>query len=130
MTLVTEPADGVWLPLAEAAVALNCSPDTVRRRIKKADLEHRLEQGRYLVHVEHQQLARNGRAIVEDLHPSVKALLDYIRERDVVRDSEVAQLRLELARARADLVVAQAALPPKRAWGPFEWMRQLWATQT
>ena len=39
-----------------------------------------------------------------EVEPTVQALLAYLRERDQQRDSEVAQLREDLARARADLV--------------------------
>lgn len=39
-----------------------------------------------------------------EVEPTVQALLTYLRERDQQRDTEVAQLREDLARARADPV--------------------------
>jgi hypothetical protein len=134
MTTLETAADGVWLPLPEAAAAFGCSVDTVRRRIKRGLVPARVSGTKYLVHVGAEQAASAPLplAIVEDVHPSVRELLVYVRERDQVRDREVAQLREELARARADLLIAQSALPPAngRPWGPFAWLRQLWAAQS
>jgi|SRR5215471_18072828 len=130
--VTTEVADGQWLPLAEAAVVLHCSPDTVRRRVKDDKIPWRAEGNKYLVHVPNSRIAAHQpRPVIEELHPSVKAILDYLRERDAQRDKEVGQLREDLARARADLAAAQAMLPPAgKRWSPFEWIRQLWASQS
>jgi len=140
MSTLTEPADGVWLPLPEAAAALGCSVDTVRRRIKRGDVQARMRGTRYVVHVHagapgsraagSSELPAATFISVEDVHPSVKALLDYVKERDLVRDREVAELRAALARAQADLAAQQAALPNGKPWSPFAWIRQLWAAQT
>lgn len=134
MTTATSPMDGVWLPLSDAAAVLGLSTDTLRRQVKKGSVPSRMEEGRYLVHVEQHQVQAAPQAIqvVEQVHPSITAVLEYLRERDRARDQELAQLREDLARARADLVVAQAALPAPngKLWGPFEWVRQMWAGQT
>jgi hypothetical protein len=45
-----------------------------------------------------------------EVEPTVQALLTYLRERDQQRDSEVAQLREDLARSRTDLVDHAAQL--------------------
>lgn len=123
--------NGVWLPLAEAAAALGCSTDTVRRRIKRGDVDSKMDGQRYLVHIEGMRPVAGPVQVIEDVHPSVQALMAYVRERDAVRDREVGQLREELARTRADLFMAQSALPPAngKPWGPFAWFRQLWAAQ-
>jgi hypothetical protein len=135
MTFESATADGVWLPLPEAAAALGCSVDTVRRRIKRGQVDARMAGTRYMVHVATERAAATAAPLVvsvEDVHPSVRLLLEYVRERDQVRDQELAQLREELARTRADLMAAQSMLPPAngKPWGPFAWLRQLWAAQT
>jgi len=134
MAIDTTPNGGVWLPLPEAAAALGCSVDTVRRRIKRGVVRARTSGTKYLVHVDstRAKTAPMPLVVVEDVHPSVRELMAYIRERDHVRDEELVQLRQENARLRADLLVAQSALPPAngRPWGPFAWLRQLWAAQS
>jgi hypothetical protein len=100
----------------------------VRRRIKRHQLDAKMEGTRYVVHVPN---ARNGQPVVEEVHPSIVAMLDYLNRRDQLRDRELERLHLELARTQADLAAAQAALPPGngKPWGPFEWLRQRWAAQ-
>jgi hypothetical protein len=134
MTVLTEPVKapaGQWLSLAEAAAALGCSPDTVRRRIREDKIPHRFEAGRYLVNVgDLKSIPRRGPAIpANEMSPELAAILQYLRERDAQRDLEVAQLREELRNARSEAVLAATALPPGKPWSPFAWIRQLWATQ-
>lgn len=122
------PLDGVWLPLAEAAVALGCSTDTVRRRLKQGSMPFKLESGRYLVFLPNTQPIRP--LIVEDeVSPNVKAILELLREDRELQRQENSQLHEELAKTRAELVKAQAALPPKRRLSLFEWLSHLWAAQ-
>ena len=52
--------------------------------------------------------------IEASVEPTVQALLVYLRERDQQRDREVAELRAELAQARADLVEHAAELADTR----------------
>lgn len=134
MTVLTEPTmptTSSWLPLTEAAVALDCSPDTVRRRIREGKIPSRLEAGRYLVNINGLKTApRRGPVVTRDeMSPELTAILQYLRERDAQRDQEVAQLREDLRTARAEAVMAATALPPGKPWSPFAWLRQLWATQ-
>jgi hypothetical protein len=81
--------------LPDAAAALGCSVDTVRRRIKRGKVASRLAGSKYLIYVDQEQVAAapNPITVVDDLHPSVSALLDYLRERDGQRDKEIAHLR-------------------------------------
>lgn len=44
-----------WMTIREAALALNLSELTVRRRIKDGRLAHRLVDGKYFVRLEHEQ---------------------------------------------------------------------------
>ena len=53
-------------------------------------------------------------APVVDVQPTVQALLAYPRERDRERDREVAELRAELAQARADQIDYAARLAEAR----------------
>lgn len=134
MTTKDPAVDGAWVPLAEAAMLLGVSTDTVRRRMKLGELEHRLAGRRFLIHVSQESINAAPRSaktltIVEDIHPSMKAALKYMRERDAIRDRELQELHEELARARADLVAIYAAMPTGQAWSPFEWFRQLWVSQ-
>jgi hypothetical protein len=105
-------ADG-WLTLADAAVQLEISLDAMRRRMRRGDLPKRQIRTRHGLTWQVRldgppadpgtSLAATVVPTVE-VEPTVQALLAYLRDRDQQRDSEVAQLREDLARARADLV--------------------------
>src|SRR5438445_13762582 len=108
--MVTDsPADG-WLTLAEASGQLGISLDAARRRMRRGEFQRRQIRTRHgitwQVRLEPPDpgatLATTVVPSVE-IEPMVQALLAYLRERDQQRDAEVAQLREELARARADL---------------------------
>ena len=106
-------ADG-WITLAEAAQQLGISLDAARRRMRRGEFPRRQVRTRHGVTWQVRLMptdaadpgARLASTLVPTvaLEPTVEALLAYLRERDRVRDAEVAQLREDLARARADLV--------------------------
>jgi len=131
MSLATESLEGgIWLPLAEAAAALGCSVDTVRRRIRRQTITARLQAGRYLVLLPEQHAKPTLlRPVVETVQPAVRELLEYVRERDRARDQELSEARAERDHLMGELLMAQAAVAPQRRWSPFEWLRQLWAAQ-
>jgi len=112
-------ADG-WITLAEAAQQLGISLDAARRRMRRGDFPRRQARTRHgvtwQVRLTPADDADPGASLASTLvptvalEPSVEALLAYLRERDRARDAEVAQLREDLARARADLVEQAAQL--------------------
>lgn len=107
------PATDGWLTLADAAAQLEISLDAMRRRMRRGDFPKRQIRSRHGLTWQIRldgppadpgtSLAPTVVPTVE-VEPTVQALLTYLRERDQQRDSEVARLREDLARARADLV--------------------------
>jgi hypothetical protein len=105
-----------WLTLAEAAAHLEISLDAMRRRMRRGDFPRRQVRTRHGVtwQVRLSPMGDSagdaGATLATTLvptvaiEPTVQALLAYLRDRDRQRDAEVAQLREELAAARADLV--------------------------
>jgi hypothetical protein len=94
-----------WLSLAEAAEQLGISVDAVRRRLRRGDFPQRRVRTRHGLAWQVQLVPAEGGAtldaslvpIVEaSIEPTVAELLSYLRERDRVRDAEVAQLRADL----------------------------------
>jgi hypothetical protein len=103
-------SDG-WLTLAEASAKLGISMDAARRRMRRGELQRRQIRTRHgitwQVRLEPPDPGTSLAPTVVPtvaIEPTVQALLEYLRERDRQRDGEVAQLREELARSRADLV--------------------------
>ena len=117
------PATDGWLTLADAAAKLEISLDAMRRRMRRGDVQRRQIRTRYgltwQVRLDGPP-ADTGTTLAAtvvptvEVEPTVQALLTYLRERDQQRDSEVAQLREDLARARADLVDHAAQLAEAR----------------
>src|ERR1700737_3870574 len=111
------PATDGWLTLADAAAKLEISLDAMRRRMRRGDVQRRQIRTRYgltwQVRLDGPP-ADTGTTLAATVGPTVQALLPSLRERDQQRDSEVAQLREDLARARADLVDHAAQLAEAR----------------
>jgi DNA-binding transcriptional MerR regulator len=105
-----QPADD-WLTLSEAASQLGVSIDAVRRRMRRGEFQRRQIRTRHGVTWQVRLSGNDPGATLANtvvptvaLEPTVEALLAYLRDRDQIRDAEVAQLREDLGRARADLV--------------------------
>jgi hypothetical protein len=61
--------------------------------MKRGKVGSRMVGAKYLVYVDQGQRAAVPRAIASYEDPTVRALLDYLRERDAQRDEEIAHLR-------------------------------------
>ena len=104
---VADESSAEWLTLSEAAERLVISVDAVRRRMRRGDFQRRQVRTRHGLTWQVCLSPRDpGATLVPTvaIEPTVEALLSYLRDRDQQRDAEVAQLREDLARARADLV--------------------------
>src|ERR1051325_2328111 len=111
-TLDAQPGaniDTEWLTLHAAAEQLGISLDAMRRRMRRGEYPRRQMRTRHgltwqvrLRHLHPGPPPPPAVAPIVDVDATVQALLTYLRERDQQRDREVAELRSELARARAD----------------------------
>lgn len=130
--------DAAWVSMRDAAEAMGCSVDTVRRRIKRGDLPARKEttpQGwRWLVQVPQtatqKALESPESAVIPASDPA-----PMIAEIAALR-ADIAALRAELARVQAELparVVAALpaeAEPPSQRKGWRAWLAWLWGGYT
>lgn len=125
-----------WITVKEAARMLGVSPDTVRYRIKKGDLEARVEGNKYLVNRESvEEMIRKQREISAEDSAKISAMETelrmlkekvreleadkaYLQERVIAleKHAESLQRSLEESRRRSDVLLAQLHEYLTRPW--------------